>query len=464
MEDVEVEPHARAKSITHVHEATQENIVMPETTAIANVPTPPPSAVSRESKEPTPPPSTVSRESKERSTDSRRTIIQVVIETPRRTPVPTTRVTRSSARTRLAPESPPPQEEQTPLIRKRKRTQSLTPAELESPYPFKARSRKDVLEDVGPEEPPTEVVVIPEVVVKPAVVTLEEAPPPTKRRRSTRNLETVSPYFPTPPLTQEVAVPVKQTRVRKNATTSPYFSGASPEKKGRVPKGISAIPWPPFTASKFGLIQEELAEKPFHLLIATVFLNKTKGSVAKPILWQFLDLYPTPEILSNASQDDIEELIRPLGLQRTRAERLIKMGKEWIANPPVADAGTVKYNYPPKNTRPFPIDGREPHGVVQKLRWEISHIPGVGAYALDSWRIFCRDRLRGVPQGVEEEWKRVVPNDKELRAYCRWRWAQEGERWEEEGDGWGADAGDNTDTSTASMDALKVAIGGLVKT
>ncbi|KAA8895779.1 DNA glycosylase [Sphaerosporella brunnea] len=228
----------------------------------------------------------------------------------------------------------------------------------------------------------------------------------------------------------------------RNRARGPTPQNHQTEKKGRAPKGISAIPWPPFTAQRFGLIQEELQEKPFHLLISTVFLNKTKGSVAKPILSRFLELYPTPEILSNASQEEVEELIRPLGLQRTRAERLVKMGKVWLANPPVADQGTVKYNYPPRNTRPFPIDGREPHGVVQKQQWEIGHIPGVGAYALDSWRIFCRDRLRGVEAGpgqdeAEEEWKRVVPNDKELRAYCRWRWAQEGQRWEEEGDGWG---------------------------
>ena len=27
-----------------------------------------------------------------------------------------------------------------------------------------------------------------------------------------------------------------------------------------------------------------------------------------------------------------------------------------------------------------------------------------------------------------------MPKDKELRAYCRWRWAKEGIRWREEAD------------------------------
>jgi methyl-CpG-binding domain protein 4 len=73
------------------------------------------------------------------------------------------------------------------------------------------------------------------------------------------------------------------------------------------------------------------------------------------------------------------------------------------------------------------------------MEWEIAHIPGIGAYALDSWRIFCRDRLRlegGEEIGVEEEWKRVVPNDKEVRAFCRWKWAKENVRWTEGRDWW----------------------------
>lgn len=70
--------------------------------------------------------------------------------------------------------------------------------------------------------------------------------------------------------------------------------------------------------------------------------------------------------------------------------------------------------------------------------WEIAHLAGVGPYAIDSWRIFCRDKLRGLADGYngegagadfEPEWKRVLPMDKELRAYLRWKWLQEGWDW-----------------------------------
>jgi methyl-CpG-binding domain protein 4 len=38
----------------------------------------------------------------------------------------------------------------------------------------------------------------------------------------------------------------------------------------------------------------------------------------------------------------------------------------------------------------------------------ISHYPGIGRYALDSYRIFCT---------ASEEWKEVMPEDKELIRY-----------------------------------------------
>ena len=181
--------------------------------------------------------------------------------------------------------------------------------------------------------------------------------------------------------------------------------------------------------------------------------------MARPLLLQFLALYPTPEALSAAHRQDVEEFMQPLGLFRIRAERMIKMAQEWVARPPARGKETVLYNYPPRDTKPFPIPNREPCGVPQKMGWEVAHLSGVGAYALDSWRIFCRDRLREVGgpakdekaaaaeeeeeeeeeegEGEEEEeaeWKRVVSKDKELRAYLRWRWAKEGVRWHEEDD------------------------------
>lgn len=66
--------------------------------------------------------------------------------------------------------------------------------------------------------------------------------------------------------------------------------------------------------------------------------------------------------------------------------------------------------------------------------WEVAHLPGMGAYALDSYRIFGRDKLRGVEEDAikkgEEEWRRVLPLDKDLRRYLVSRWREEGWEWD----------------------------------
>lgn len=103
----------------------------------------------------------------------------------------------------------------------------------------------------------------------------------------------------------------------------------------------------------------------------------------------------------------------------------------------------------------------EDESVDGRVAWEIGNLPGVGAYAIDSWRIFCRDGLRGMPHGLaslsdldergaddrkekrekmennsvreeelSKEWTRVLPRDKELRAYLRWRWLRLGWVWD----------------------------------
>jgi len=66
--------------------------------------------------------------------------------------------------------------------------------------------------------------------------------------------------------------------------------------------------------------------------------------------------------------------------------------------------------------------------VPQKMRQRypptaISHLPGSGPYALDSYRIFCTD---------PHEWKSVIPSDKELVRYLKWKWAvAELRRWDQ---------------------------------
>jgi methyl-CpG-binding domain protein 4 len=231
-------------------------------------------------------------------------------------------------------------------------------------------------------------------------------------------------------------------------------------------------------------MQERLAHDPFRLLIATIFLNKTPGARAMPIFYDLMEQYPTPRDLAGARVEDVVDVIRCLGFQNQRARKCVAMARVWVglddgAGEPKRGRRWAKRDYPKKG------DGR---GVKvddwlddedERVAWEIGHLPGLGAYAHDSWRMFCRDKLRGLADGwngegakevtkqesgadtegrvngepqlpndepastsseqnpvstvpFEPEWKRVLPTDKELRAWMTWMWLKEGWIWNKE--------------------------------
>ncbi|EPQ56775.1 DNA glycosylase [Gloeophyllum trabeum ATCC 11539] len=167
--------------------------------------------------------------------------------------------------------------------------------------------------------------------------------------------------------------------------------------------------------SKPILIQEHLSGDPWTLLIATTFLNKTAGKYAIPIFWEVLKKWPTPEALSAANESELVELITPLGLQRQRAKRIIKLSNAYLKDPPlpgvlhrskVAGASTAACSGASEDSWSLPATRYPPT--------PISHLPGAGPYALDSYRIFC---------ARDDEWKSVRPSDKELIKYLKWKWA-----------------------------------------
>ncbi len=272
-----------------------------------------------------------------------------------------------------------------------------------------------------------------------------------------------------PELPRKLERPVKAT----GATRSPFFSPSTPttpakqqpqpdstpstKKKPCPPRGtVSSLPIPPLSAPHFGLIQEELASDPFRLLVAVTFLIRTAGKAAIPVFRQLMERLPTPEALAAASPEDIVPLIRPLGLSAVRCAAIQKYARLWLERPPSREVRYGVKNYPrPGDGRcvrageelgPEDLDGDSDggggggHGLVDAVAdareravesaWEIGHLTQ-GPYALDSWRIFCRDVLlgrsghwtgSGEVAGFQPEWMRVLPRDKELRACLRWMW------------------------------------------
>ena len=240
-----------------------------------------------------------------------------------------------------------------------------------------------------------------------------------------------------------VTLPIRKQARKRSVTVSRFFAKSVSQKPKASHKG-SCIPFPPLHATSFGLVQERLCHDPFRLLIAVIFLNKTRGSVALPVFYRLMDCYPTPADLAAAKKGDVVEIIQHLGLQNQRAKKCINLAKTWLERPPEKGKRYRVLHYPKrddgKDVRPDEIVSEED----ERVAWEIGQLPGIGVYAIDSWRIFCRDELRGLPSSLpndpltpeskeeelKKEWTRVLAGDKELRAYLRWRWLRNGWDWD----------------------------------
>ncbi|KAI4600170.1 hypothetical protein KJ359_001272 [Pestalotiopsis sp. 9143b] len=253
------------------------------------------------------------------------------------------------------------------------------------------------------------------------------------------------------------------TPSEKRISTSKYFATPKPTppkpKSPRPPRGtVSALPFPTLSAPRFGLIQEELASDPFRLLIAITFLVRTPGKISVPVFYELMENYPTPQALLVAGPDEIASQIKHLGLSVVRTAQIQKYARVWIKSPPSSEVRYGVKNYPVAGDgsdvragEQMPPESEDPRASA----WEIGHMTQ-GPYAIDSWRIFCRDVLLGRAQDwkgkgrepeFQPEWMRVMPSDKELRAYLRWMWMKEG--WD-----WDPKTGDKTPLSVELRDAV----------
>jgi len=148
--------------------------------------------------------------------------------------------------------------------------------------------------------------------------------------------------------------------------------------------------------SPYGLLQERLYRNPWALLVATIFLNKTPAKSAKSILYQFLKLYPIPELLLSSGTEEVvvkklSVLLTPLGLQNRRAKSLFRLASRLV------QLSSEDY-----------IDLHVFQSKLQKL-------PGVGTYSYHSWLLF---------HGVQDDaWSKpeLGITDKKLILYSNWR-------------------------------------------
>ncbi|RVE70659.1 hypothetical protein OJAV_G00067390 [Oryzias javanicus] len=123
--------------------------------------------------------------------------------------------------------------------------------------------------------------------------------------------------------------PVRDSKSKSKRKTSPYFSGKSLRDGLSPPRRKAFKKWTP-PRSPFNLIQETLFHDPWKLLVATIFLNKTSGKMAVPVLWQFFERYPSADVTRDADWKPMSELMKPLGLYELRAKTLIRFSDEYL--------------------------------------------------------------------------------------------------------------------------------------
>ncbi|KAG5936588.1 hypothetical protein E4U53_000190 [Claviceps sorghi] len=246
----------------------------------------------------------------------------------------------------------------------------------------------------------------------------------------------------------------------RRPTSSPFFPAViSSEKPLKRKRGgvVSSVPFPSLYCSRFGLIQEEMAHDPFWLLIAVTFLIKTNGRAAIPVFRKVRERFPSPRQLADpGNAEELLGMIRHLGLATNRLKFIQKYASLFQEAPPMAGSLHQVRNYDKRDdasgSEDMHVIGLQPQdqtldalpmadspvGKASMEAWEIGHMTQ-GKYTLDSWRIFCRDKLLGRAEDwngkgrepeFQPEWMRVMPQDKELRAYLRWMWMREGWEWD----------------------------------
>jgi endonuclease III len=64
--------------------------------------------------------------------------------------------------------------------------------------------------------------------------------------------------------------------------------------------------------------------------VSGILLNRVQKQQADQVAHDFFLDYPTPQALAGAREDDLRNLLYPLGMARTRARRLISFATEYL--------------------------------------------------------------------------------------------------------------------------------------
>ncbi|EPQ27699.1 uncharacterized protein PFL1_04837 [Pseudozyma flocculosa PF-1] len=233
-----------------------------------------------------------------------------------------------------------------------------------------------------------------------------------------------------------------------------------PQSKPRTVHGMER------SANFYGLIQELVSPNVFWLLVATCLLNQTRGRAAIPVFWHLVARWPDEGALADAPLDELTALLQPLGLHNIRARRLIDMSKKMVEVPhdprnrfkararecpetpigiypgglggerPVAPAELRLREQLDRQLRldepPTTRDAAVSMGQVAHTAHQLATVAGHTAKHEQAGQDAHATVVEAESESHIPEWKKVLPLDKELRAYLVWRWAKEGIEWHPE--------------------------------
>ena len=115
--------------------------------------------------------------------------------------------------------------------------------------------------------------------------------------------------------------------------------------------------------SPYGLLQEYLFPNEWLCHVACVLLNRTSRKQVESVIKLFIERWSTPESVINTPEQDLAAAIKSLGFSNRRARTLKLLAEAY----------------------------------VRHATDDVSKLPGIGAYAASSWRLFFGDgRVREV--------------------------------------------------------------------
>jgi methyl-CpG-binding domain protein 4 len=96
---------------------------------------------------------------------------------------------------------------------------------------------------------------------------------------------------------------------------------------GQIVQGESkSLNWIP---PKYGLVQEKYWPDGWKILVCCLCLNLTTRRQMEPVVEEMFRRWPTPGLLASCDVEELQELIKPLGMWRRRAATLIKMSRQY---------------------------------------------------------------------------------------------------------------------------------------